>query len=379
MSGDAAAACDIACDASSKEPSYADPTPKELESMAKIKAWLKRDGLAMPSTMTHEECGGEDRAVLKFIRARKTAEKSYEMLTKTLEWRKANDVDRCLETPISAEHLRHVREIPAFYCGFGKTGHPVYLEHTAAIPWDTILANMTTDEFLVSQVQTLEWQASVVFPEASRRAGDAITQVINVWDLKGLTLSGFSSDVRALVKKASALAQDNYPEGLYAAYIINAPKIFSMVWAVVKQFLDAKTVAKVHIYGSGDKMWTKLMDRLGEGVTLRKEMVCCSKADIGKPEAEYGLQGAHGATQRWIRDRIAGRESDFGSAPGVLRRESSTKDIFDIFFDASEELCAPDLASFNQRSSSARLSSSLSSSQPVVESVSASKSKKCCC
>ena len=66
MSGDAAAACDIACDASSKEPSYADPTPKELESMAKIKAWLKRDGLAMPSTMTHEECGGEDRAVLTY-------------------------------------------------------------------------------------------------------------------------------------------------------------------------------------------------------------------------------------------------------------------------------------------------------------------------
>jgi len=362
-----------------KRAAYADPTPMEVEAMENIKAWLARDGLTMPATITSPECGGENRAILKFIRARKSAEKSYEMLTKSLEWRKANGVDTCLDTPCAPAHLKWIAEIPAFWVGYGRSGHPVYLEHTAVIPWDTILQHMTEDEFLVSQVQTLEWQNSVVFPEASRRAGEPITQVINVWDLKGLTLSAFNSKVRAFVKKASGLAQDNYPEGLYAAYIINAPKIFSMIWAVVKQFLDPKTVAKVHIYGPGDKMWNKLQSRLGDGVTLRKEMVCCSKEDIGKAEAEAGLICAHSQTQRWIRDRVAGKEPDVGATPGVLRRESSIKDVYDYFFDASEDLGeneSPSLisGSFKERS--------VAASQPGVEVVNAGKSKKkgckCC-
>lgn len=379
-------------DVGGKVPAYADPSAKELESMAKMRAWLSRDGLAVPYTMTNEAAGGETRALLKFIRARpKSAEKAYEMLKNTLAWRAAKGVDCWLNEPIEEKHLGHVEKIPAYYAGFGKTGHPVYVEHTAAIPWTTILANMTTDEFLKSQVQTLEWQASVVYPEASRRAGEPITQVINVWDLKGLTMSGFTSDVRALVKKASALAQDNYPEGLYAAYIINAPKIFSLVWAVVKQFLDAKTVSKVHIYGGGTKMWEKLMDRLGPGTTLTKDMVCCKRADIGKAEAAHGLQPAHGATQQWIKERLYGVESAIGVAPGTIRRESSQKNLFDVFFDASEELpdapASPSVESKTlDRLYTATRSFSLTSDQPTARDASTSPdvvdvsaSKKCCC
>ena len=68
-----------------KVPAYADPSAKEMESMAKMRAWLSRDGLAVPYTMTNEAAGGETRALLKFIRARpKSAEKAYEMLKNTL-------------------------------------------------------------------------------------------------------------------------------------------------------------------------------------------------------------------------------------------------------------------------------------------------------
>ena len=55
-------------------PAYAHPTAKERESMAQMRAWLARDGLALPRTMTHAECGGEERALLKFVRARMPSE-----------------------------------------------------------------------------------------------------------------------------------------------------------------------------------------------------------------------------------------------------------------------------------------------------------------
>ena len=62
--------------------------------MAKMRAWLSRDGLEVPYTMTNEDAGGETRALLKFIRARpKSAEKAYEMLKNTLAWRAEKGVD----------------------------------------------------------------------------------------------------------------------------------------------------------------------------------------------------------------------------------------------------------------------------------------------
>ena len=104
----------------------------------------------------------------------------------------------------------------------------------------------------------------------------------------------FTAKVREISSATSKLAQDNYPESLAAAYVINAPGrafhsstshlnlshfchynpataqripqrvltsgrkvdeckplatgIFSVIWAVVKQFLDPRTVAKAGAY-----------------------------------------------------------------------------------------------------------------------------------
>jgi hypothetical protein len=44
-----------------------------------------------------------------------------------------------------------------------------------------------------------------------------------------------------LIKIASSVAQDNYPEIMGATWVINSSMIFTGVWAVVKGFLDEKT------------------------------------------------------------------------------------------------------------------------------------------
>lgn len=46
------------------------------------------------------------------------------------------------------------------------------------------------------------------------------------------------------------IAQDYYPETMGAAYVVNAPKLFSLLWAIVKGFLDERTRSKVRIIGS---------------------------------------------------------------------------------------------------------------------------------
>lgn len=193
----------------------------------------------------------------------------------------------------------------------------MFLDHTAVVPWDKILESMGMKTFLHAQVQCLEWQTAVVYGEASRRVGRPITQGINVWDMKGLTLSAFTAKVREISGATSKIAQDNYPESLAAAYVVNAPTVFSVIWAVVRQFLDPKTVAKVHIMGGGPKMFTKLKEALGPDCRITEDMVCCKKSDVGKAELDMGLQSAMAASQKWIRERAMSGIPWFRSAASV--------------------------------------------------------------
>jgi len=52
------------------------------------------------------------------------------------------------------------------------------------------------------------------------------------------------------VKLASTIGQDYYPEILGQMFIINAPMLFTGVWAIIKPWIDEKTRNKIKILGS---------------------------------------------------------------------------------------------------------------------------------
>lgn len=49
---------------------------------------------------------------------------------------------------------------------------------------------------------------------------------------------------------ASKVGSDYYPEIMGQCLVVNAPMIFTGVWAIVKGFLDEKTRRKITIHGS---------------------------------------------------------------------------------------------------------------------------------
>ena len=71
-------------------------------------------------------------------------------------------------------------------------------------------------------------------------------QFVIIFDLKGFTTSMvFKRNVRYMIGKLIYVAQTQYPERLYKAYIVNAPRTFTVAWNLIKALLDPKTVAKV--------------------------------------------------------------------------------------------------------------------------------------
>lgn len=60
-------------------------------------------------------------------------------------------------------------------------------------------------------------------------------------------MSQFNSTAALVLKKASAIASNLFPETLGLYIIINTPAFFPFVWSVVKGFIDEKTRRSVKV------------------------------------------------------------------------------------------------------------------------------------
>ena len=92
-------------------------------------------------------------------------------------------------------------------------------------------------------------------PYCSKLANKRIDKIITIVDLDGCEISPliFSEEIRRYLQTSSKIGQDNYPETMGQLWIVNAPFMFSVLWSILKLWLDEKTKKKIKIYGSGFK------------------------------------------------------------------------------------------------------------------------------
>ena len=64
------------------------------------------------------------------------------------------------------------------------------------------------------------------------------------------SVSTANKQTYGLCKLAAQVGSDYYPEIMGNLFVVNAPMLFSGIWAVVKGFLDEKTRGKIKILGA---------------------------------------------------------------------------------------------------------------------------------
>lgn len=138
---------------------------------------------------------------------------------------------------------------PHFYHKIDKKGRPIYIERLGHLKIDEVF-KLTTEERLIKHyIQSYETLMRLRFPACSAIAGQRIEQGLNILDLTGGSMKILSKKVYALIQLASKVGSDYYPEIMGQTFIVNAPMLFSGVWAVIKGFLDEKTRKKILIKG----------------------------------------------------------------------------------------------------------------------------------
>ncbi|OIT06118.1 patellin-4 [Nicotiana attenuata] len=209
--------CDTNCENKEEKESEKEGADLDVDEVDKeISIWGGGGVPLLPSK------GGEKTnvVILKFLRARDyKVNELFEMLKKTLQWRKDFEVESILEEDLGSDLAP-----TAYMSGIDNQGHPICYNIFGVLD-DQELYNKTfgTEE---KRKQFLRWRVQLMekgIQQLDFKAG-GVSSLLQINDLKN-SPGPSKKEVRIARKQDVDLLQDNYPEFVAKNYVLDPPKI----------------------------------------------------------------------------------------------------------------------------------------------------------
>lgn len=177
---------------------------KAREQLKETTLW----GVPLLPSKGHE---GTDILLQKFLKAKHyKVHDAFEMLRKTLKWRKEYKADGILDEKLGGD----LPNLAGFLDGRDREGHPLWF-HANGVLRDREMYHRTfgtdekCDEFLRRMVQNMEKGIKQL-----RFEKGGVDSIVQITDLKNSPGPGMK-EYRSVSKKALLLLQDHYPELVY--------------------------------------------------------------------------------------------------------------------------------------------------------------------
>ena len=191
-----------------------------------------------------------DTTLLRFLRARDFhLEKSREMLSQSLLWRKKYQVDKILSeyqpSPVLQQYF------PGGWHNTDKWHRPLYLLRLGQMDVKGLVKSVGEEGLLRHTLSICE-EGLRLTEEATREHGQPITTWTLLVDLEGLNMRHLWRPGIKTLLTIIELVENNYPETMSHVLIIRAPRVFPILWTLVSTFIDDHTRSKFLFYGGND-------------------------------------------------------------------------------------------------------------------------------
>ncbi|XP_047528050.1 SEC14-like protein 2 [Vanessa atalanta] len=195
-----------------------------------------------------------DHFLLRWLRARQwNPEAAEKMLRDSMKWREKWGVDTTLESWKAPEVLE--THFPSGSTGFDKEGSPIIIVPFVGLDIWGLLHSVSRTDIVRMVLRHLENYLAIARKQAMTHGSNAL-KVTVIFDLEGFSMRQYAWKPAAeLVFTLLQIYEANYPEILKICYIVNAPKVFSLAFSVVKKFIHEYTISKIRIYGCDTKKW----------------------------------------------------------------------------------------------------------------------------
>ncbi|XP_046460982.1 SEC14-like protein 2 isoform X2 [Daphnia pulex] len=197
----------------------------------------------------------DDNYILKWLVARSfDIDQAEKMLRQSIEWRRANRIDGILDQWEPPEVLK--KYYPVELAGVDKFGCPICIVPFGQADWRGILQSVSKRDYL-RYICYLAEMGMTEIVNNSKLAQKPIIGSMFIIDMEGLSGKQMSyKPFRDIGLETVKLLEANYPEDLRKTIIINAPKLFTLVFAMVKPFLNPVTLEKISVLGFDRKEWS---------------------------------------------------------------------------------------------------------------------------
>jgi len=190
----------------------------------------------------------QDHMLLRWLVARNfNIDKAEEMVKKSAEWRKEHGVAEAAEWR-TAEVME--RYLPVGQLGRDRYGGQVLLIPHGLTDTRGLIKSLTPEEHMNHMIKLCESQQKTMLKD-SELLGKPVYQQTVIFDMEGFSYKDFTwKPALDLVLQQVQMYDANYPEMLRCAFVINAPRVFTLAFALLKPFLHEATVRKVRLFGA---------------------------------------------------------------------------------------------------------------------------------
>lgn len=198
----------------------------------------------------------DDYFLLRWLRARNfNVAQAEAMLRENLQWRKQNNIDTILDDYEPTEVLK--KYYPGGLVGHDKEGCPLWIIPFGYTDIKGLFYSVKKSDFIRHIIQQLEYSAQDMAAQ-SEKLGKVIEMHSFIFDLENFNLKQIAwKPALDMIINLVTMYEDNYPEMLKKAYVINAPKIYPIIYNMVKPFLSEETAKKIHVFGKDN--WKKVL------------------------------------------------------------------------------------------------------------------------
>jgi len=211
-----------------------------------------------------DEFENHDLRVISWIRARDhDLDDAEKMFRRSFEWRQKVDFYNLLKwDPPRNYDKAFPYEIP----GCDKDGCPVII--VPLCEWDRLgryeLSNGGKDNLDKFGNQFASKIYTVIRSMSNPAENKMVTRYSVLVDLQGFSLRHLTSiSILEALFEIFQRFERNFPETMKAAYVVNAPRLFAMLYPLVKQIISPKTASKIEVYDCNSVKWKQvLLDKI---------------------------------------------------------------------------------------------------------------------
>uniref|UniRef100_G3VS19 SEC14 like lipid binding 4 n=2 Tax=Sarcophilus harrisii TaxID=9305 RepID=G3VS19_SARHA len=192
----------------------------------------------------------DDYFLLRWLRARNfDLQKSEDMLRKHVVFRKQEDLDNILNW--KPPEVLQLYDTGGF-SGYDREGCPVWIDSAGSLDPKGLILSSGKANMIKKRTQTL----MILLRECelqSERLGKKIETFIIIFDLENLSLKHFWKPAIEVCQEFFSILDNNFPETVKNLIVVKVPKLFPIVYNLVKPFISEKTSKKFVIMGANWK------------------------------------------------------------------------------------------------------------------------------